>query len=265
MWSQRNRFLLSSLSHLRHVSSTSPLSHLRPLKPSPCLYPYNSFLPPIDSQGRNHLLDLPAGTISRNLTSSNSCSSCWNCGTVGPKSGPFLACGSCGAVQPVDTSVDYFHIFGIKKIYEIKEEDLEGIYKNWQKKLHPDLVHSKSEKEKAFAAEQSARVIDAYRTLKKPLSRALYLLKLEGVHVDEEKTVSDPELLIEMMEMREAVEDAKDSKSLYEIQSQVKKKLEAWSKSFKEAFYKRDFDSAINCTQRMRYYDRALEEITKKL
>lgn len=30
-------------------------------------------------------------------------------------------------------------------MYEIKEEDLEGIYKNWQKKLHPDLVHSKSE------------------------------------------------------------------------------------------------------------------------
>jgi molecular chaperone HscB len=40
--------------------------------------------------------------------------------------------------------------------------------------------------------------------------------------------------------------------------------MEAWSKSFKEAFSKRDFDSAISCTQRMRYYYRALEEITKK-
>jgi hypothetical protein len=30
-------------------------------------------------------------------------------------------------------------------MYELEEEDLEGIYKNWQKKLHPDLVHSKSE------------------------------------------------------------------------------------------------------------------------
>jgi hypothetical protein len=32
-----------------------------------------------------------------------------------------------------------------EKMYELKEEDLEGICKNWQNKLHPDLVHSKSE------------------------------------------------------------------------------------------------------------------------
>lgn len=34
------------------------------------------------------------------------------------------------------------------------------------------------QKEKTFAAEQSARVIDAYRTLNKPLSRALYLVSI---------------------------------------------------------------------------------------
>ncbi|KAJ1690534.1 hypothetical protein LUZ63_014689 [Rhynchospora breviuscula] len=266
MWNRRKHLLLSSLSLLRHISSTSHLPRLHPLKPSPLLSPSNSFLPPVDSQLRNNLLlELPLRGFPRNLSSSNSCSFCWNCGVVGPTSGVFLACGSCGAVQPVDASVDYFQIFGMKKIYEIEEGDLEGIYKDWQKKLHPDLVHSKSEKEKGFAAEQSARVIDAYRTLKNPLSRALYLLKLEQIHVDEEKTVSDPDLLMEMMEMREAVEEAKDTQSLNEIQSKVKKKLDSWSKSFKEAFNKQDFGSAVNCTQRMKYYERALEEITKKL
>jgi len=29
--------------------------------------------------------------------------------------------------------------------YDIEESSLEGKYKDWQKKLHPDLVHSKSE------------------------------------------------------------------------------------------------------------------------
>ncbi|KAF5182386.1 Iron-sulfur cluster co-chaperone protein hscb protein, partial [Thalictrum thalictroides] len=88
---------------------------------------------------------------------------------------PFLACDSCRSVQPVDPSVDYFQIFGLEKIYGIDDTHLESKYKNWQKKLHPDLVHSKSEKEKEYAAEQSARVIDAYRTLQKPLLRAMYL------------------------------------------------------------------------------------------
>ena len=46
---------------------------------------------------------------------------------------------------------------------------------------------------------------------------------------------------------------------------QVKKKLETWSHSFKDAFDKKDFDRAIEATQRMRYYERAVEETVKKL
>ncbi|CAN6338255.1 unnamed protein product [Urochloa humidicola] len=185
---------------------------------------------------------------------------CWSCGATGA----FLSCGACGSVQPVDPAVDYFQIFGLKREYNIKD-NLEGRYKDWQKKLHPDLVHSKSEKERSYAAEQSAHVIDAYRTLNKPLSRALYLLKLEGIHVDEEQTINDPELLMEMMEIREAVNDASDSRTLEKIQSQVKKKLETWSHTFEEAFDKKDFDRAVEATQRMRYYERAVEETVKKL
>ncbi|XP_058084674.1 iron-sulfur cluster co-chaperone protein HscB homolog [Magnolia sinica] len=191
---------------------------------------------------------------------------CWNCGTAPPAAlAPFLSCGSCGSVQPVDRSVDYFQIFGLEKRYDVPGENLDSKYKNWQKKLHPDLVHSKSEEERTYAAEQSARVIDAYRTLSKPLSRALYLLKLEGVHVDEEKTVSDPELLTEIMEIREAVDDADDSEALKQIQSQIQSKLVIWSDSFGTAFKNREFDHAVTSTQRMTYYERALEEIVKKL
>ncbi|XP_062204657.1 iron-sulfur cluster co-chaperone protein HscB homolog [Phragmites australis] len=186
---------------------------------------------------------------------------CWSCGARGA----FLSCGSCGSVQPIDPAVDYFQIFGLKREYNIKDNSLEGKYKDWQKKLHPDLVHTKSEKERGFAAEQSALVIDAYRTLSRPLSRALYLLLLEGIHVDEEKTISDPELLMEMMEIREAVNDASDSQTLEKIQSQIKRKLETWSDSFQEAFDKRDFDRAVEATQRMKYYERAMEETVKKL
>ena len=46
---------------------------------------------------------------------------------------------------------------------------------------------------------------------------------------------------------------------------QVKKKLEIWSCSFEDAFHKKDFDRAVEATQRMRYYERAVEETVKKL
>ncbi|PKA56988.1 hypothetical protein AXF42_Ash002292 [Apostasia shenzhenica] len=203
----------------------------------------------------------PYSTVSGN----GEASACWNCGKPAPPRGPFLSCEACRAVQPVDSSLDYFQIFGLEQRYDMRDENLEGKYKEWQKKLHPDLVHSKSEKEKSHAAEQSARVIDAYRTLSQPLSRALYLLQLAGIHVDEEKIVMDPELLAEMMEIREAVEETNGHKELMKIQCQIQKKLEDWSNIFQEAFNKREFDSAIVATQRMRYYERAVEEIVKKL
>lgn len=104
---------------------------------------------------------------------------CWNCNAVPSSTTPFLVCQSCRSVQPVDHAVDFFQILGAsviffslllkftlcniilidddslrfmsKKIfyrekrYAIKVEDLEGTYKDWQKKLHPDLVHTKSQ------------------------------------------------------------------------------------------------------------------------
>lgn len=46
---------------------------------------------------------------------------------------------------------------------------------------------------------------------------------------------------------------------------QIKRKLETWSHSFQEAFERRDFDRAVKATQRMRYYERAVEEAMNKL
>ncbi|KAK1434993.1 hypothetical protein QVD17_00748 [Tagetes erecta] len=188
-------------------------------------------------------------------------SCCWNCKTQRP----FLICESCGSVQPVDHSVDYFRIFGLEWKFDIEDGSLEGMYKNWQKKLHPDLVHTKSKEEREYAAEQSARVIDAYTTLRKPLSRAIYLMRLEGVEVDEEQTVSEPELLGEIMEIREAVEEAADSQALKKIQSQMEEKLRHWSNAFANAFGSKIFDEALKSIQRMTYYHRVNDEIVKKL
>ncbi|XP_047081302.1 iron-sulfur cluster co-chaperone protein HscB homolog [Lolium rigidum] len=235
----------------------------RPLGPPAPAETFSSSAPASSSLHHNlgTFRDSIGAPPSRSLSTGGGGRECWSCGAKGA----FLSCGSCRSVQPVDPAVDYFRIFGLDRGYDIKDNSLEGKYKDWQKKLHPDLVHSKSEKERAFAAEQSALVIDAYRTLSKPLPRALYMLELEGIHVDEEKTINDPGLLMEMMEIREAVSEADDSQTLEKIQSQMKRKLETWSKSFQEAFDKRDFNRAVEATQRMRYYERAMEETVKKL
>ncbi|XP_012570368.1 iron-sulfur cluster co-chaperone protein HscB homolog [Cicer arietinum] len=202
--------------------------------------------------------------ISCSKSEENFQTTCWNCHAV-PQSTPFLFCQSCCSIQPVDHSIDYFQIFGSERKYDVEGIDLEGKYKEWQKKLHPDLVHSKSQKEREFAAEQSARVIDAYRTLSNPLSRAIYMLKINGVEIDEEQTISDPELLAEIMEIREEVEEATNSEALNDIRSQMQEKLQNWSNSFAHAFQRRNFEEAKKAIRRMTYYCRVIEEVVKKL
>ncbi|KAK6147355.1 hypothetical protein DH2020_018267 [Rehmannia glutinosa] len=190
---------------------------------------------------------------------------CWNCGADAENSTLFLFCEACRSVQPVNESTDYFQIFGLGREYKVKVEELEKKYKDWQKKLHPDLVHSKSQREREYAAEQSARVIDAYRTLTDPLSRAIYLVKLEGVLVDEEERITDPELLAEVMELREAVDEAEGTRALNEIQVQLQEKLRYWSNSFEDAYLNKNYEDALASIRRMTYYKRTNEEIVKKL
>ncbi|XP_022857807.1 iron-sulfur cluster co-chaperone protein HscB, mitochondrial-like [Olea europaea var. sylvestris] len=190
---------------------------------------------------------------------------CWSCGATADGTTLFLVCQACRSVQPVNHSIDYYQILGVERKFNIEVAELEGKYKDWQKKLHPDLVHSKSQREREYAAEQSARVNDAYRTLTDPLSRAIYILKLENVVVNEEERITDPELLAEILELREAVEEAKGTPALNQIKVQIQEKMQYWCNSFEDAFLNKKYDDAIGSIERITYYKRAKEEIVKKL
>jgi len=64
------------------------------------------------------------------------------------------------------------------------------------------------QRELDYAQLQSSVINKAYHTLKDPLSRAQYLLKEQGIQVNESDSLSDPELLMEVMEFREELEEA---------------------------------------------------------
>ncbi|KAJ8752253.1 hypothetical protein K2173_003889 [Erythroxylum novogranatense] len=115
-------------------------------------------------------------------------------------------------------------------------------------------------------------VLACCRVFKSPLfffsqcsTTSFLQLRLEGIDVNEEETISEPGLLAEIMEVREAVEEAPDSKTLNEIQSQMQEKFQEWSNSFANAFQTKKFDLALTCIRRMKYYDRVIEEIGKRL
>src|SRR5512143_301498 len=136
---------------------------------------------------------------------------CWSCGDM--RAAHF--CNSCGKLQPA-LPTDYFTFFGLPKKLNVDTAALEREFYKLSRKLHPDLYARSTGQEQVWSLEKSSQLNDAYRTLRDPISRTQYLLKLEGVQLEEQskaatdkarqtgeekKQVIPPELLEEVFEL----------------------------------------------------------------
>src|SRR5271167_1235731 len=114
-------------------------------------------------------------------------STCWSCGTMRAEH----FCNACGKVQP-PVPVDYFTFFGFPRKLNVDLSALEREFYDLSRKLHPDLYARANQQEQEWSLEQSSLLNDAYRTLKDPILRTQYLLRLEGVELEEQsKTATD--------------------------------------------------------------------------
>jgi len=147
---------------------------------------------------------------------------CWSCGTM--RAVHF--CSSCGKVQP-PVPVDYFTFFGFPRKLNLDTAGLEKEFYALSRRLHPDLFARADPEERAFSLEQSSMLNDAYRTLKDPIKRTEYLLRLEGVELEEQskqateearatgklkKQVVPPDLLEEVFELNMHLEELRTQK-----------------------------------------------------
>ena len=106
---------------------------------------------------------------------------CWSCSVAHNES--TLFCPDCSKIQPL-TGGDYFSVFGLEHRLNIDLAALEQEFHRLSRRLHPDRFTRASEKEKQWSLADTALLNDAYRTLKDPLRRTEYLLKLESAEID---------------------------------------------------------------------------------
>src|SRR5271168_867126 len=152
--------------------------------------------------------------------------SCWSCGTM--RAVHF--CEACGKVQP-PAPVDYFSFFGLPRKLNIDVAALDKDFYDLSRKLHPDLNARAGSQEQEWSLQQSSLLNDAHRTLKDPIKRTEYLLKLEGVELEEQskqatekaratgelkKQVVPPDLLEEVFELNMHLEELRAQKKLGE-------------------------------------------------
>jgi molecular chaperone HscB len=86
----------------------------------------------------------------------------------------------------LNLSQNYFDLFGLDVGFSIDRAALDTAFRELQKEYHPDRFAHKSDAEQRKAVQNSAYLNTAYDALKSPLSRAQYLLSLQGVPTGEE-------------------------------------------------------------------------------
>jgi molecular chaperone HscB len=113
---------------------------------------------------------------------------CWSC-SVGHNDST-LFCPHCSKIQPPPGG-DFFQVFGLARSFVIDLPALEHEFHRLSRKVHPDRFARAGENEKQWSLADTALLNDAYRTLKDPLFRTEYLLKLEGAEIGEEHAGKD--------------------------------------------------------------------------
>jgi molecular chaperone HscB len=164
-------------------------------------------------------------------------------------------------VQPPG-NVDHFTRLGLRSGYALEMTELDRQYFGFQRRLHPDRFATRSPKERALSQQQATALNEAYETLKDPLKRAAYLLRLAGCSVDIEQsaTVSDPELLMEAMEMREALAEAETPEAVAVLAAKAEDDVSLCENSLGQAFADQDLDTAGKLTTRLKYLGKLAEE-----
>ena len=100
------------------------------------------------------------------------------------------------------------------------------------------------------------RINEAYKTLQSPLLRTQYLLSLRGIEVAEDETakVEDPDLLMEVLDAREAIEDAQSEEDLAPLKKVNDVRIEDSVSTLEKAFGRDDLTLATTEAVRLRYW-----------
>jgi molecular chaperone HscB len=166
---------------------------------------------------------------------------CWSCKAV--QADVTLFCWQCGKIQPA-TAGDFFRVFGLQRAFQIDLEPLEREFHRLSRKLHPDRFARASEQEREWSLANTALLNDAYRTLKDPLQRTEYLLKLEGAEIGEEHAGKNraanggdvsrvpADLLEEVFDLNMQLEEMRASRKMGETDPQLQADLESAKKKF---------------------------------
>jgi molecular chaperone HscB len=160
---------------------------------------------------------------------------------------------------------NHFQIFGVPAQFDVDLPVLEARYRELQREVHPDRFAGASQAEQRVSMQLATRVNEAYQTLKSPLTRAGYLLQLQGVDPEFETNTAMPaEFLTDQMERRETLEEvveASDWERLIGLSSELRVEQDALFGRIERQLEARDWKEAATTLRQLKFLEKLSEEI----
>jgi molecular chaperone HscB len=163
--------------------------------------------------------------------------------------------------------VDPFAILGIARRFDVDLGNVERIHRDLSRALHPDKFVG-VERDRKAALAKAVEVNEAWRILRDPVRRAEALLKLEGLNFAEgQEPKPAPEFLMEMLEQREALSDAKHAHDIGAVRAMaasVEARVGEVERALSEGFARRDADKEMLVRRlgELRFFRRFLDEVS---
>jgi molecular chaperone HscB len=158
-----------------------------------------------------------------------------------------------------------FQTLGAEPRFDLDLGALEKTHRELSRALHPDRFAQAGVTERRAALERAAEVNEAWRIVRDPIRRAEALFALAGVSVGEtNEPKPEPAFLMEMLELREALAEARGQKDLARVETlgvEIAKRRDAAEKTLAAALASGEAAEHVGLLGELRFYKRFLDEV----
>ena len=160
-----------------------------------------------------------------------------------------------------------FELFGLAQKFSQDRAAIDARWKALQREAHPDKFAAQGASAQRVAMQWSVRINEAYQRLKDPLNRAAYLCELNGAAVNAENNTAMPvSFLMQQIEWREALDEAKTAENIHQIALQAneygRKQLLKVEHSID---IENDFKAAVEQVRSLMFVERFAAEVDARL
>lgn len=152
---------------------------------------------------------------------------------------------------------NFFDFFSLPINFFLDQDELEKKYFSFQQHFHPD-------KAGIAELENSMDINEAYEVLKNPLRRAVHILQLNNIDVENDENATKPDIstLEEVLEIQEKI-PVLNQQEIIDLKKSINNQIKLLLDQVAQKLDNKDFTAATQFVIKAKYFDKILQDLRK--